>query len=234
MTRVIDAQGRIKYFGEAGPAGATGPLGFTGPTGPADHEPVTLADAATQAILNFFEQALSFDDQVSGTHLVGPSSGADTQPSFRIPAYVYVWDKKAAGATPGTLTSGAWGTRDMNHEQVDTAGIASVASNQITIAAGTYRCRIATGCRLCNRYQSRLRDVTNSVTLLIGTNAYCPSTEAGTTAHSIIAGHFVLMAQTVLEIQYQCETTIADEGYAITISYGEDQVLATAEFWRDA
>ena len=121
----------------------------------------------------------------------------------------------------------------MNHEQADIASIASVSSNQITLAAGTYRCRISTGCRLCNRYQSRLRNITDAVTLLVGTNAYCPSTEAGTTACSVITGCFTLWSQKTLEIQYQCEMTVADEGYAITVSYGEDQVLATAEFWRD-
>ena len=56
--------------------------------------------------------------------------------------YILIRDEKASGTTGGTFTSGAWQTRDLNTEVVDTGNHASVATNQITLAAGTYRFRI--------------------------------------------------------------------------------------------
>lgn len=65
-----------------------------GVTGPVDggaggnytwtvHDAVSLADAATQAILGLSTQALSFDVQAAGKVLAGPTTGADAQPTFR-------------------------------------------------------------------------------------------------------------------------------------------------------
>src|SRR3990172_5694485 len=61
--------------------------------------------------------------------------------------YVLVTDEKAQGTNGGTFTTGAWRTRDLNSEKSDVNGLATVASNQVTLAAGTwlFRC-IAPAC----------------------------------------------------------------------------------------
>ena len=53
-------------------------------------------------------------------------------------SYAKICDKKAYNANGGSFTSGAWRTRDLNHELWDPDGIVSISSNQFTLQAGTY------------------------------------------------------------------------------------------------
>ena len=146
-------------------------------------------------------------------------------------AYVCVRDKKTQNTAGGTFTSGAWQTRDLNDEQADTASIASVASNQVTLAAGTYRCLILAPAYYVDQHQSRLQNVTDGTTLLVGTNEFA---RVGSLAYnrSFIIGRFTLAAQKVLEVQHRCTTTAANNGFGIQANF-TDEIYTVAEFWRE-
>jgi hypothetical protein len=149
-------------------------------------------------------------------------------------AYVNIRDEKAANTDGGTFTSGAWRTRDLNTEHADTAGIASVASNQITLAAGTYRCHIVVPGAKVDRHKARLQDITNTATLLHGTTAFSWNTSDLAITHSVIAGRFTLAGSTVLEVQHQCQTTYATGGYGHASNFAVAEIYTVAEFWRES
>jgi hypothetical protein len=146
-------------------------------------------------------------------------------------AYVCVRDVKSSGTHGGTFTSGAWRTRNINNEQADTAGICTIASNQITLAAGTYRCIISCPCYEVRMNQARLYNVTNSVVQLLGTNEYQSASTAAMT-RSFVVGQFTLAAQTTLEVQHRCTQTKATVGWGFATLWG-DEVYTVAEFWRE-
>jgi len=143
-------------------------------------------------------------------------------------AYVCVRDKKAQNTHGGTFTSGAWQTRDVNEEQADPRSICSVASNQITLVAGTYRCHISAPAYNVDSHQTRLRNITDGTTLLVGT----AERETVDVGRSFIVGRFTLAATKVLEVQHQCSVTQADTGFGYRCNF-TDEIYTIAEFWRE-
>lgn len=143
-------------------------------------------------------------------------------------AYVCVRDKKAQNTHGGTFTLGAWRTRDITEEQADPRNICSIAANQITLSAGTYRCLISAPAYNVDSHQARLYDITGAAVLLIGT----AERETVDTSRSVIVGRFTLAAESVLEIQHQSSGTQASSGFGYCCNFA-DEIYTTAEFWRE-
>jgi len=147
-------------------------------------------------------------------------------------AYVCIRDKKAQGVSGGTFTVGAWQTRDLNDEVADTANIASVSSNQITLAAGTYVALILAPAHAVANHQSRLYDITGGATLITGTPEYVGVTELVQT-HSFVCGRFTLAATSVLEVQHYATSTKSANGLGIAGNI-TNEIYTVAQFWREA
>lgn len=145
--------------------------------------------------------------------------------------YIELRDQKAPGTDGGGFTSGAWQKRDLNTEHSDVGGHASLASSQITLAAGTYLAEIACPAIAVNAHQARLYNVTDAATALVGTSSYGGngSTQASV---STITGRFTIAASNVFEVQHRCETTKATNGYGDANNFGEVEVYTVARFWK--
>lgn len=148
-------------------------------------------------------------------------------------AYLCFRDEKATGTNGGTFTSGAWQTRDLNTEHADTGNHASLASNQITLAAGTYRALIHCPGFMVNWHQARLQDVTNTVTLLVGTPQYNSAGNTYAQTTSVVAGRFTLAAPAVLEVQHRSAATRATDGFGRAASF-TTEIYTIAEFFKEA
>lgn len=147
-------------------------------------------------------------------------------------AYVCIRDKKDAGVGGGTFESGAWRTRDLNEEHADTRNLASVASNQITLAGGTYRCMIVCPCYKVRFNQARLYNISDSEVLEISTSAYYHSTD-NQMGYALILGRFSIADTKVLEVQHQCFSTFANQGFGVAADF-QDEVYTVVELWREA
>ncbi len=148
--------------------------------------------------------------------------------------YIHIRDEKTSGTYGGTFTSGAWQTRDLNTEVADAGGHASLASNQITLAAGTYLVDISAPGYAVAYHQARLYDVTHSTVLLVGTSERCGysgSTDSVQT-RSQIKGVITLASSTVLAVQHQCQTTLATNGFGYACGFGNVEVYTVVELIR--
>jgi len=149
--------------------------------------------------------------------------------------YISIEDQKSSGTNGGTFTSGAWQTRDLNTEVSDTGGHASIASNQITLAAGTYIVNALVPAANVVRHQARLYNVTGGAVLLLGTSERCGSS-ASTPADFIqtpsrIKGLIDLTASAVLEVQHYCVTTGTSTGFGYAAGI-TTEVYTTIELIR--
>ena len=145
--------------------------------------------------------------------------------------YIEVRDEQTSGTNGGTFTSGAWQTRTLNTEHADAGGHASLASNQITLAAGTYVAEIRAPARACGFHQARLRNVTDGATELVGSSNES-GTGSGQTAFSIITGKFTIASSKVFEVQHRCQATASTTGFGSANSFGEVEVYTVARFWK--
>lgn len=124
--------------------------------------------------------------------------------------YIHINDEKAQGTEGGDTAGTTWETRDLNQEKSDVGGHASLASNQITLAAGTYECKISVPSANSGGHQARLYNITDTAVTLLGTSERTADPQV--TTHSIIAGRFTIAASKVLEVQHYTTSARAGSG----------------------
>jgi hypothetical protein len=153
--------------------------------------------------------------------------------------YVQVADVKSAGTGGGGFVSGAWQQRVINSELVDSNDHCVVASNQITLSAGTYECKISCSAYAVDGHRIRLYNATGAAVVLnpsgnelYGTTEFAIA--AGGMSRSEITGKFVIAADQALQIQHRCETTNAVNGQGRAANVGIAEVYLVAEFWKVA
>jgi len=146
--------------------------------------------------------------------------------------YVLVERQATNDTEGGTAVNASWETLHMNTEVWDTANICSVASYQITLAAGTYDCAITSLFFNTLATSLRLRNITDGSTALMGVTGYNGN---GFQVH--INGRFIITAQKTFEVQYYCENAQADYGLGPSVGfrtggYTDTEVYTSAEFKR--
>jgi hypothetical protein len=150
-------------------------------------------------------------------------------PTWATPAggatYAVFNDTKSATTTSGTFTSGAWRTRDLNTSQINSISGASLASNQITLPAGTYYIDAYAGCFWVNQNQARLQNITDSTTDILGVGAY---TVTAGNAFSFVQGVITITGTKVFELQHQCTTTRATDGFGTAIGFNTEVYASIA------
>lgn len=147
--------------------------------------------------------------------------------------YVHLVDKKASGVAGGGSTSGAWRTRDLTDELVDTDGDCTLAANQFTLEAGTYRCLISAPAYRSDHYQIQLYNITDAAVELLGAQGWNEGANPEVETHSFIFGRFTIAAQKTFEIQYRVTTTRAADGLGIANTWG-DQIYTVVELWKES
>lgn len=131
---------------------------------------------------------------------------------------IHVQDQKASGTAGGTFTSGAWRTRDLNTVLTNTISGASLATNQITLPAGTYEVMACAPSVATDSHQARAYNATAAATLINGTNAF--NAGGGVSAVSLVIGRFTLASTSNIELQHACQTTAATTGFGVGNTLG--------------
>lgn len=147
-------------------------------------------------------------------------------------AYALLQDQKAQNTDGGTFTSGAWQTRTLNTEVSDSQGFVALASNQFTVAAGSYVIRATAPAWEVSQNQTRLRNITAGTTVQMGSSEYNPTGNHPQTTSTLISRVTVTVA-TTFELQHQCGTTRATLGFGVAANQGTE-VYAQVEIWREA
>jgi hypothetical protein len=147
--------------------------------------------------------------------------------------YILIRDEKPSGTHGGTFTLGAWQTRTLNTEVEDTGGHASLAANQITLAAGTYRVRAHCPAYLVNKHKCKLYNVTDASDIIIGTSELTATTDNGY-SRSFLEGRFTIAAPKVIELQHRGIVTKTTTGFGVGINILVIEVYSVVEFWKEA
>lgn len=120
--------------------------------------------------------------------------------------YLIYQDQKTSGTTGGTFTSGAWRTRTINTEVADNGNHGTLASNQVTLQAGTYLVHVVGNARQVDRHAMRIQDVTNNVTKCSGMG-YTAGAGDSTDQPAHLVDIFTLSGSAAIEVQHQAQTT---------------------------
>jgi len=157
-------------------------------------------------------------DSAEATGLKWAASGGFTTATF--------YDLKSDGTSAGTFTSGAWRTRDLNTSQFNNITSCSLASNQITLPAGSYLIKSFAPAFDVNRHQARLQNITDSSTTILGMSSYTRSGANAQTGYASIQGAFTITGTKVFEFQHRCETTGSSNGFGVSADFGSGEIYA--------
>jgi hypothetical protein len=150
-------------------------------------------------------------------------------------ALLHIRDEKTANTEGGTFTGGAWQTRVLNSVKTNQISGASVASNQITLPAGTYYIDASAPVHGdMNGHKIRLYNVTDTADILIGTQASAASTLVSG-IRDVVSGRFTLAAEKVIELQHYCGQTVSTNGFGLAVNIdGKVEVYSDVKIWKVA
>lgn len=151
---------------------------------------------------------------------------ADGVSGYVAAPYACVQHSVASGTHGGGCTAATWNTRPLNVVQSDDSGIVALASNQITLQAGTYEINARSVAFACSSSKTRLRNITDSTTTLLGSDVYHSSTTA---AESVVSGRFKILSAKTFELQHWTQNTVATNGLGPSATSGESSIFASVD-----
>lgn len=176
-------------------------------TGADLHEPKGIAAAAANKVYVSDGAGSGTWQKITASELDGTGNAFGTQ-------YLYFQEQQTAGTNGGTFTSGAWRTRLLNTSVQNEIAGASLASNQITLPAGTFYIQATAHAYAVDQHQVRFYNITDASVVATGFTAYASSTYGGF-SQSEFVGYTTIATSKVFELQHQCTTTKALSGFGL-------------------
>lgn len=135
-------------------------------------------------------------------------------------------ETQTSGTQGGTFTSGAWRTRTLNTSVQNTITGASLASNQITLPAGTYYAMAIAPAYQVENNSARLYNITDSSVVVQGNNQF-----GGTTTTSqqmaTVSVTFTIAGSKVFELQHYSGQTKATQGFGTAGGLGFNEIYSS-------
>jgi len=141
-------------------------------------------------------------------------------------------DVKSNGSAGGGITADTWTARVLQTTEGSIVG-ASLASSNITLAAGTYIVDISCPAYNVNSHKAKLYNLTDAADELVGTGEYA-SNSSDSANCSFIKGIITIAAEKVFEIRHRSSATQATNGLGVNNSFGEVEVYTVAKIQKIA
>lgn len=143
-------------------------------------------------------------------------------------SYAIIADKKASNADGGSVTNGAWRTRDLNTEIADPDNIVSISSNQFTLGAGSYLIEFRAPAYRVSSHQTRLYNATTSAEVEIGSTEFISTNSDAQTSSEGVA-RVTITGDTDFEIQHRVSQDNSNT-YGLGVSSAGGQNWGTSLF----
>ena len=199
------------------------------PASVADNTTTIATTAFVQSVLGTAGALLPVQATHGGQFLT--TNGTTASWATTVPQNLVVQDQKSSGTNGGTSSTGE-NTRVLNTTIVNTISGASLASNQVSLPAGTYDF-LATAPGQGNGITRRLRlyNVTDSAFLGYGPTLTYPGS-GSVTLTATCFGRFTLAGTKTIELRDYQSAGTATSGFGSAMSTGETECYATLEIWK--
>jgi hypothetical protein len=195
----------------------------TAPTGYRDVSVTPVASTSANPFVNGDAVLLFF--QRNGDK--GDQGAPFVYPTLR------VREEQASGTAAGTPVAGSQ-TRVLNATKKNSISGASLASNQVTLPAGTYKVRGSAPAYAVNSHQAYLYSVTDAAMLVNGTSENTNATSDVTVTRSLLEGEFVLPATKIIELRHYVQTAAGSAALGRAAGSGQGEVHSELLFEKVA
>jgi hypothetical protein len=196
-----DSESAIKYWTPVAP------LSFSGAT--------LVAATASEGAVGAVELATTTEAS-AGTDTARAVTAAGLTAFAQLKGHapdVMATEETTSGTDAGTATSGSWFTRVLTTLGRNHGTLASLATGEVTLPAGSYHATWSVPGFFVNRFQSRLQNMTDTTTLALGTSEYNSNGVAdGFVTQSLGSCVFTLAASKAIAVQMRVEATRATDG----------------------
>lgn len=161
----------------------------------------------------------------AGDPVVATADGLATQDAATFRATIGVTSggtamllfKQVTNTNGGAFNAGARRTVPLNTELVDTGNNGSIAANQVTLAAGTYRYRFGVVGNEVDYFVGSIYNVTAGALIVDSYGSSAFSDQGGTAGAAISfgSGRFTIAVQSVIELSGDCQTSQASNGFGV-------------------
>jgi len=139
--------------------------------------------------------------------------------------YFCAREEQASGTDGGACAATTWQTRTLNTVTKNTIVGASLASNNITLPAGTYRIEARYPTAGLMNHKGAIYNNTDSAFSILGD-------VSASKTHGIISGNILITAQKTFSLR-QFSSAADGQGFGTGLaSAGQTEVFATVEIWR--
>jgi len=138
-------------------------------------------------------------------------------------------DVKAANTAGGTFTDGAWQTRTLNTEVLDSDNHCSLSVNQFTLTAGTYDIFVKAPAFRCGGHMCRLYNATDATVIAYGSTEYSDKTGTYAVTNSFLRHRFTIGASKALRIEHRSSDIRTTDGYGLAANIGVDERYTLVE-----
>lgn len=145
--------------------------------------------------------------------------------------YIKLSEVQNSGVNAGGFTSGAWQTRTINTENNDTGGHCSLAANQFTLQAGTYRIYASAPAYNVSYHRAMLYNISDAADEIMGSSQYTENAHNVVT-RSFVVGEFTIASAKTFEIQHRCSITQASSGFGLAVGFGQSEEFTAVELWK--
>lgn len=153
-----------------------------------------------------------------------------TRTSIVTTPYIRVEDQKTKGTNGGSSSATTWHTRTLNTEVQDTGNYASVASNQVTLAAGTYDIVASAPAQSANQHRLVLWNDTDNTLVLTGTSESNNSTD-GVTTRAFVRGRVTIASSKAFSLRHYTTSALATFGLGVAANINDPSATALIEVY---
>lgn len=196
-----------------------------------------ISAAITASIANDGQTPIAANIPMAGHKFtglgVGSSAGDSVEFSQLGPFYLYVRDEKSQGTNAGASAATSTQFRTLNTVVTNTISGASLASDTITLPAGTYQIKCSIPGYLCGKHKASLFNNTDSAYTLVGSSSYGGSAGDPPMSFSYITGQFTITGSKNFKIIQYTEIATAIDGLGVATNQSSvGEVYTQVEIWK--
>lgn len=145
---------------------------------------------------------------------------------------MHAQDQKTSGTAGGASSAGT-NTRVLNTVVSNTITGSSLASNQITLPAGTYWVEASCPCSNAGQSKAYLYNATDANVQIVSTSEYIGNTLSA--QHRVfLSGKFTISAQKTFDIRHYITNAQPNNGLGVATTTGQVEIYTDIKIWKVA